>query len=73
MAILGRPKFTLIKKKIQKDDKKVCAVALIHFDDRLTALSDADPLHFHLEVLLNESNVVLCILGQVAEVSNVGC
>lgn len=58
--------------KIISKNVKIPERLLIHFDYRLSSLADANPLHRHVEILLNKSNVVLCVFGQIAEVSDVG-
>lgn len=54
---------------------KICNIAssLIHFDYRFAALANANPLHWNVEIFLDESHVVLCVFGQVTEISNVCC
>lgn len=44
---------------------------LVDFNDRLSALSNPDPLHRHIQILLNKTHVVLSSFWQIAEVSNI--
>lgn len=50
----------------------VCVCARLRdIDDGFTAFSNSNPLHGHIQMLLNETHIVLSILRQIAEVSNV--
>lgn len=37
------------------------------FDHALPGLADSDPLHWHLQEVLDEPNVILCLRGQLLE------
>jgi len=59
------------KEKIVSKKENSPVRCSIHFDYRLAALANADPLHRHIQILLDEAHVVLSVLRQIAEVSDV--
>jgi len=44
---------------------------LLHTDNGLAALSYTNPLHRHLNLLLNHFNILLCIMWQLLVFSNI--